>query len=347
MPRNQAKKKNADGDKLSRKSKAGPKKTARIQLPRIVAPAPPEPSVPAAPAGASTGPTGAAIASAGVAKGPAPAATGQNGHIDGNGHTNGNGNRRRSGRVTYKPKAEAALTTQGRTEDERLLVRGARPAFLDTDPWRSLRILSEFVDGFDALAGIDKAVTIFGSARTKEGHPDYEKARELAGLLAQDGFAVITGGGPGIMEAANRGCHEAGGLSIGCNIELPREQIINPYVDLGVEFRYFFARKTMFVKYADAFAIFPGGFGTLDELFESLTLIQTGKIKHFPVVLIGTQYWAGLIDWMRTEALARGAMDEADLNLFHLTDDMGEACRLLTSGMASREALERDLASRQ
>ena len=168
-----------------------------------------------------------------------------------------------------------------------------RPAFLDSDPWRSLRILAEFVEGFDALAGVGKAVTIFGSARIDEGDPYYAKARELAANLASEGFAVITGGGPGIMEAANRGCHEAGGLSIGCNIELPHEQSVNPYVDLGVEFRYFFARKTMFVKYADGFAIFPGGFGTLDELFESLTLIQTGKIRHFPVVLIGTEYWGG------------------------------------------------------
>jgi uncharacterized protein (TIGR00730 family) len=212
----------------------------------------------------------------------------------GNGDHNGNGNhdRRRSGRVTYRPKATEMLTVHARTEDERLLSPRHRPAFLDSDPWRSLRILAEFVEGFDALAAVGKAVTIFGSARVHEGDPYYAKARELAGLLAKEGFAVITGGGPGIMEAANRGCHEAGGLSIGCNIELPHEQASNPYVDLGVEFRYFFARKVMFVKYADGFAIFPGGFGTLDELFESLTLIQTGKIRHFPVVLIGTEYWA-------------------------------------------------------
>jgi hypothetical protein len=247
-----------------------------------------------------------------------------------------NHDRRRSGRVTYRPKAEAMLTVHARTEDERLLASSARPAFLDSDPWRSLRILAEFVEGFDALAAVGKAVTIFGSARVREDDPYYAKARELAGLLAKEGFAVITGGGPGIMEAANRGCHEAGGLSIGCNIELPHEQSVNAYVDLGVEFRYFFARKTMFVKYADGFAIFPGGFGTLDELFESLTLIQTGKIRHFPVVLIGTAYWAGLLDWLRAEAVARGAVSPQDLDLVRCTDDMEEACALLTAAYTER-----------
>jgi uncharacterized protein (TIGR00730 family) len=237
------------------------------------------------------------------------------------------------------------LTTHARTEDERLLDTGARPAFLDSDPWRSLRILAEFVEGFDALANIHKAVTIFGSARIEEGDPYYAKARKLAGLLAKEGFAVITGGGPGIMEAANRGCHDAGGLSIGCNIELPHEQAVNRYVDLGVEFRYFFARKTMFVKYADAFAIFPGGFGTLDELFESLTLIQTGKIKHFPVVLVGTEYWSGLLGWLKTEAVARGVIEVSDIDLIQCTDDMGEACRMLTAGFTQR-AQEVDRATR-
>jgi uncharacterized protein (TIGR00730 family) len=258
----------------------------------------------------------------------------------GNGHTNGNGHdKRRSGRVTYRPKAAEMLTVHARTEDERLLSPRHRPAFLDSDPWRSLRILAEFVEGFDALAAVGKAVTIFGSARIHEGDPYYAKARELAALLAGEGFAVITGGGPGIMEAANRGCHEAGGLSVGCNIELPHEQSVNPYVDLGVEFRYFFARKVMFVKYADGFAIFPGGFGTLDELFESLTLIQTGKIRHFPVVLIGTEYWGGLLDWLRREAVARGTIDESDLDLMRCTDDMAEACAWLTAA-SSRRAQE-------
>jgi hypothetical protein len=243
--------------------------------------------------------------------------------------------------VTYRPKAAAMLTIHARTEDERLLSPRQRPAFLDSDPWRSLRILSEFVEGFDALAAVGKAVTIFGSARIHEDNPDYARARELAGLLAKEGFAVITGGGPGIMEAANRGCHEAGGLSIGCNIELPHEQAVNPYVDLGVEFRYFFARKVMFVKYADGFAIFPGGFGTLDELFESLTLIQTGKIQHFPVVLIGTEYWSGLLAWIRAEALADGHISPEDLDLIQCTDDMHEACRWLTEGFSRREEADR------
>ncbi len=264
-----------------------------------------------------------------------------NGNHNGNGNGNGSHERRRSGRVTYRPKATEMLTVHARTEDERLLSPRQRPAFLDSDPWRSLRIMAEFVEGFDALAAVEKAVTIFGSARIHEGDPYYAKARELAGLLAKEGFAVITGGGPGIMEAANRGCHEAGGLSIGCNIELPHEQAVNPYVDLGVEFRYFFARKVMFVKYADGFAIFPGGFGTLDELFESLTLIQTGKIRHFPVVLIGTEYWAGLLGWIRAEAVARGNVSPQDLDLMKCTNDMHEACRLLTEGFTRREEADR------
>jgi uncharacterized protein (TIGR00730 family) len=230
------------------------------------------------------------------------------------------------------------LTVHARTEDERLLSPRQRPAFLDSDPWRSLRIMSEFVEGFDALAAVGKAITIFGSARTREGDPYYAQARELAADLAREGFAVITGGGPGIMEAANRGCHEAGGLSIGCNIELPHEQAVNSYVDLAVEFRYFFARKVMFVKYADGFAIFPGGFGTLDELFESLTLIQTGKIRHFPVVLIGTEYWAGLLDWLRRDPTAHANIAPEDLDLLICTDDMNEACRMLTAGFTRRAA---------
>ena len=184
------------------------------------------------------------------------------------------------------------------TEDEQFLERSpaGRPDFVDSDPWRALRILSEFVEGFDALAAVGPAVTIFGSARIAEAHPTYDLARTIASKLAESGFAIITGGGPGVMEAANRGCREGGGLSVGCNIELPHEQGLNPYVDLGVEFRYFFARKTMFVKYADAFVILPGGFGTLDELFESLTLIQTGKVRDFPVVLVDSAYWKKLLE---------------------------------------------------
>ena len=217
------------------------------------------------------------------------------------------------------------------TEDEQFLERrpATRPDFVDSDPWRALRILSEFVEGFDALAAVGPAVTIFGSARLGSATPEYELARNIDRMLAQAGFAIITGGGPGIMEAANRGCREGGGLSVGCNIELPHEQGLNPYVDLGIEFRYFFARKTMFVKYADAFVIMPGGFGTLDELFESLTLIQTGKVRDFPVVLVGTEYWRGLIDWMRAVQLPAGAVSEADLELLKLTDDPQEVCDLI------------------
>jgi uncharacterized protein (TIGR00730 family) len=237
--------------------------------------------------------------------------------------------RRRVGRVVVTPEAERVLRPSGQsTEDERLLEK-RRPAFLDTDTWRSLRILSEFVEGFDALAMVGPAVTVFGSARTTAGEPAYELARNVGQLLAEAGYAVITGGGPGAMEAANRGCQEGGGLSIGCNIELPHEQSINAYVDLGVEFKYFFARKVMFVKYADAFVILPGGLGTLDELFEALVLIQTGKIRHFPVVLLGTAYWSGLVDWMRAVQLPAHNISATDLELFHVTDDPAEAVAMI------------------
>jgi uncharacterized protein (TIGR00730 family) len=193
-----------------------------------------------------------------------------------------------------------------------------------------LRILSEFVEGFDALNEVGPAITVFGSARSKPDDPYYKAGTALGGELAKRGFAVITGGGPGIMEAVNRGCHEAGGLSVGCNIELPNEQSLNKYVDLGVEFRYFFVRKNMFVKYARGFVIFPGGFGTLDELFESLTLAQTGKIEHFPIVLFGRSYWNGLLDWMKETVLASGAIAAKDLKLMTLTDDPEEAADMAT-----------------
>ena len=239
----------------------------------------------------------------------------------------------RSGRVSMRPETAARLTGSRTTEDEKLLGGRdpARPAFLETDTWRALRILSEFVEGFEAFAGVGAAVAVFGSARTPEGHPTYELARRIGAELAKAGFAVITGGGPGTMEAANRGAHEAGGLSIGCNIELPHEQHLNPYVDLSVEFHYFFARKTMFVKYADAFVIMPGGFGTLDELFESLPLIQTGKVRNFPVVLIGHAYWDGLIAWMRDVQLLAGAISQADLDLLHVTDEPEEAMAIIAA----------------
>jgi uncharacterized protein (TIGR00730 family) len=198
------------------------------------------------------------------------------------------------------------------------------------DPWRVLRILSEFVEGFDALNEVGPAVTVFGSARVSAEDPYYVAGVQLGASLAKRGFAVITGGGPGIMEAVNRGCHDAGGLSVGCNIELPHEQSLNKYVDLGVEFRYFFVRKNMFVKYARGFVIFPGGFGTLDELFESLTLAQTGKIEHFPIVLFGTPYWKGLLDWMKDSVLSSGAIAPDDLNLMSMTDDPDEAAEMAT-----------------
>jgi uncharacterized protein (TIGR00730 family) len=238
--------------------------------------------------------------------------------------------RRRSGRMVLRPKAAELLTGHpAGTEDEQLLRRTLRPAFLDSDPWRALRILSEFVEGFDALAAVGPAITVFGSARIREGDPGYALAREIGRRLAEAGYAVITGGGPGIMEAANRGCQEAGGLSVGANIELPHEQALNPYVDLGVEFRYFFARKMMFVKYADGFVIMPGGFGTLDELFESLTLIQTGKIRHFPVILVGSRYWSGLLSWIRDVQLAAGAVAQVDLDLISIADDPDEVVEII------------------
>jgi hypothetical protein len=213
------------------------------------------------------------------------------------------------------------------TEDERLLESPVtRPAdFTHTDPWRVLRIMGEFVEGFDTLSDIGSAVAIFGSARTQAGDPSYEQAVETARLLAKEGFAIITGGGPGIMEAANRGAQEGNGLSVGCNIELPFEQGTNAYVERSINFRYFFVRKTMFVKYSTAFVVFPGGFGTMDELFEALTLIQTGKIKNFPVILFGTAYWEGLVDWLRERVAGEGKIAAADVELFHVTDHPAEA----------------------
>jgi uncharacterized protein (TIGR00730 family) len=245
---------------------------------------------------------------------------------------------RRAGRVRVTPDAAARISRDVSTEDEKLLRRRPAPAFMDTDPWRALRILAEFVEGFDAMAAVGPAVTVFGSARTHEGAPEYELARDIGRRLAEAGYAVITGGGPGDMEAANRGCREAGGLSVGCNIELPAEQGLNPYVDLGIEFRYFFVRKVMFVKYADAFVIMPGGFGTLDELFEALTLIQTEKVRHFPVILVGTEYWRGLLDWVRAVPVAHGAVRAGDLDLLTVTDDPAEVIRMIAADAAAQES---------
>ena len=253
---------------------------------------------------------------------------------------------RRAGRMVVTPKAAEMIEGDARrTEDEKFLETRPSADFLQTDPWRTLRILSEFVEGFDAMAMVGPAITVFGSARTKRDDPVYELARGIGYRLAKAGYAVITGGGPGAMEAANRGCREGGGLSVGCNIELPHEQGLNPYVDLGVEFRYFFVRKVMFVKYADGFVILPGGFGTMDELFEALTLIQTGKVRHFPIVLVGRDYWSGLLDWIRDTLVAKGAVDATDMDLLLLTDDPDEAVELIRTHSvvgSSKDGIESD-----
>ena len=235
-----------------------------------------------------------------------------------------------------------------RTEDQKLLrARVPDGGFQETDTWRTLRIMGEFVEGFDALAEIGPAVSIFGSARVGRRNRYYSAARRLAAALATDGFAIITGGGPGIMEAANRGAKEAGGLSIGCNIELPFEQGLNEYVDLGMEFRYFFVRKVMFLKYAEGFVIFPGGFGTLDELFEALTLIQTGKVDRFPVVLYGTDYWDGMLRWIREKPLYEEKVSPEDLDLLTVTSDIDEACDAITRDRRSRGQELREQASQE
>jgi len=234
------------------------------------------------------------------------------------------------------------------TEDQKLLrSREPIPGFQETDTWRTLRIMGEFVEGFDALAEVGPAVSIFGSARVGRRNRYYGAARRLAAALAKQGFAIITGGGPGIMEAANRGAKEAGGVSIGCNIELPFEQGLNEYVDLGMEFRYFFVRKVMFVKYAEAFVIFPGGFGTLDELFEALTLIQTGKVEHFPVVLFGKDYWEGMMQWIREKPLYEEKVSPQDLELVTITSDIDEACEAITRHYRSRTQERKEAASQK
>jgi len=215
------------------------------------------------------------------------------------------------------------------TTDQRLLDTRGKSDWVHTDPWRVLRIQSEFVEGFGLLAELPAAVTVFGSARTPPGHPDYQAGQRLGGELARAGFAVITGGGPGIMEAVNRGASEAGGVSVGLGIELPFEQSLNQWVDVGLEFRYFFARKTMFVKYAQAFVIMPGGFGTLDELFEALTLVQTRKVTQFPVILYNTAYWQGLIDWLRGPMLGTERIGAHDIDLLKMTDDVDEIVRIV------------------
>jgi len=228
------------------------------------------------------------------------------------------------GRTTMRRRAFQRSTT-----DQRLLDSRGPSDWVHTDPWRVMRIQSEFVEGFGALAELGPAISVFGSARTTPEDPIYALAEELGCALAHAGFAVVTGGGPGIMEAANKGALENGGISVGLGIELPFEAGMNEFVDVGVNFRYFFARKTMFVKYAQGFVVLPGGFGTFDELFEALTLVQTQKVTSFPIILMGSSYWAGLVEWIRGTVLGHGAISEPDLDMFHVTDDVADVVRIV------------------
>ncbi len=227
------------------------------------------------------------------------------------------------------------------TTDQRLLESRGASDWVHTDPWRVLRIQSEFVDGFGTLAKLGPAVSIFGSARVDRHDPIYAMTEELAAKLVHAGLSVITGGGPGVMEAANKGAATANGVSVGLGIELPFESGLNPYVNLGINFRYFFARKTMFVKYAQGFVVMPGGFGTFDELFEALTLVQTRKVTSFPVVLVGTTYWQGLLDWLGGQPVAHRCITEADLALLQLTDDLDEVVDRMKAHRASIDAARR------
>ena len=283
---------------------------------------------------------------------------------------NGSNNRGKKAADRYR-----SLRGKGRgvTEDERLLTRPTQPLispqeaypqeqdqadeyaferalhfdFTVTDPWRVLRIMSEFVYGFDALAHVPPCVTIFGSARTSPDDPSYAAAVETARSLAKAGFGIITGGGPGIMEAANKGAQEGGNLSIGCNIELPFEQAPNPYLDISLDFRYFFVRKTMFVKYSNAFIIFPGGFGTMDELFEALTLIQTKKVSNFPVILYGSKYWEGLLNWIRVTMLEEEKVSEDDVSLLRISDDPQEICDIVCDAYRENHHVEKQNPNRE
>ena len=248
---------------------------------------------------------------------------------------NGNGEHRRHLKERFRGpvllRRNQIPSPDGTTTDQRLLEADGSTDWLHQDPWRVHRITSEFVAGFETLAEIGPAVALFGSARTKVDTPEYATGVEVGRLLAKAGYAVITGGGPGVMEAGNRGAVEADGLSVGLGIELPFEQGLNDYVDLGLNFRYFFVRKTMFVKYARGFIVLPGGFGTLDELFEALTLVQTQKVTSFPIVLLGTAYWTGLVDWLRDTVVAGGKASIGDLDLLHVTDSAEEAVELIRS----------------
>ena len=228
------------------------------------------------------------------------------------------------------------------TQDEQLLESPRPDEFTHTDPWRVFRIMGEFVEGFDELASLNRGVSIFGSARARPGDPDYKAAQETAALLAAEGYAVITGGGPGIMEAANKGAFEAGGLSVGCNIELPFEQRPNQYQTKSLTFKYFFVRKMMFVKYSLGFIIFPGGFGTFDELFEALTLIQTKKIRNFPIILFNSHYWTGLMNWLRDVVLLEDKISDIDFRMIHITDSPAEVVEIVTRSQSSLTELVSD-----
>src|SRR6266699_741847 len=284
---------------------------------------------------------------------------------------NGRNNNKKNGKSTLR--YHQFRPQQASTEDERLLYRPARKLvspsepvpqdqikeeehaldralhydFTLTDPWRVFRIMSEFVEGFDVLAHIPPSVAIFGSARIKEDDPSYKAAIETAHLLSKAGFGIITGGGPGIMEAANKGAQEGGNYSIGCNIELPFEQAPNPYLDISLDFRYFFVRKTMFVKYSNAFIIFPGGFGTMDELFEALTLIQTKKVSHFPVILYDSKYWEGLLNWIRVTMLEEEKVSEDDVALLRISDDPQEICDIVCDAYRENHHVEKQNPNRE
>jgi uncharacterized protein (TIGR00730 family) len=231
---------------------------------------------------------------------------------------------RRQGPVTLRDKQIPATTT-----DQRLLDRRGPSDWVHTDPWRVMRIQAEFVEGFGLLAELGIAVSVFGSARAQRETPGYKLAEEIAGGLVRAGYAVITGGGPGVMEAANKGAAEAGGVSVGLGIELPLESGLNDYVNVGVEFRYFFVRKTIFVKYSQAFVVLPGGYGTMDELFEALTLVATGKITMFPIVLVGSEYWAPLLDWLKSTMLDRDYIGASELALLRVADDPEEVIKII------------------
>jgi uncharacterized protein (TIGR00730 family) len=231
---------------------------------------------------------------------------------------------RRQGPATLRGKQIPATTT-----DQRLLDRRGPSDWVHTDPWRVMRIQAEFVEGFGLLAELGPAVSIFGSARTARGSSEYATAEAIASGLARAGYAVITGGGPGIMEAANKGAVQAGGVSVGLGIELPKEMGLNDYVEVGLEFRYFFVRKTVFIKYSQAFVVLPGGFGTMDELFEALTLVATGKITKFPIVLVGRDYWSGLLAWLQDTMLAKANIGPAEFSLIHVADDPDEVVAII------------------